>query len=153
MAYSPHNAIPPHILSAAVQRYVQTDEPIEAICADLGISAGSLHRERRARGLPARPRHDPPPPRWRSEAKPDRYAAEPQTPKQRAVWRAWRAEPNAGPSRWAELSGATPGYASRLVGHWEAMDEGRGRLEAELRPEPARCPHCGGALGEARRGG
>jgi uncharacterized protein with PIN domain len=45
---------------------------------------------------------------------------------------------------------------SRLVGHWEAMDEGRGRLEAvrrELRPEPARCPHCGGALGEARRGG
>jgi hypothetical protein len=84
---------------------------------------------------------------------PTGYAAEPQTAKQRAVWRAWRAEPNAGPSRWAELSGATPGYVSRLVGHWEAMDEGRGRLEAELRPEPARCPHCGAALGEARRGG
>jgi hypothetical protein len=150
MAYSPHNTIPPHILNAAVRRYVQTDEPVAAICADLGISAGALHRERRLRGLPARPRRDPPPPPRRPEPRADRYAFAPQTPKQRAVWHAWRAEPHAGPSRLAALSGATPGYVSRLVGHWEAMGEGRQLREAVRRA--ARCPHCGGELGEARHG-
>jgi hypothetical protein len=145
MAYSSHNTIPPHILDLAIRAYVQTVEPVRDICARFKISHATLQRERRARGISPRP------PDWRERptrkgARGDRFALEPQTPKQRAVWLAWQREPHAGPQRLAELSGATRGYVSRLVGHWRAVEEG-------WRPEPARCPHCGGALGEARRGG
>lgn len=148
MAYSPHNTIPPHILDGAVRAYAQTVEPVADICARFKISPPTLHRERRARGIPVRPQT------WRGrpkrrEGRKDRYAPAPQTPKQQAVWEAWRAEPSAGPARWAQVSGATPGYVSRLVGHWEAMSDGRARRLA-IR---ARCPHCGGELPqEARRG-
>jgi hypothetical protein len=143
MAHTPANIIPPHILNAAIRAYVETAEPVDDICGRLKISHATLQRERRARGIPPRrlaPRQ------LRQEPRPDRYALEPATEKQRAVWAVWRAHPNAPPSWLAERSGATTGYVSRLVGHWRAVEQG-------YQGEPARCPHCGGALGEvARRG-
>jgi hypothetical protein len=130
MAYTPANATPPHILNAAIRAYVQTAEPVDAICDRLGISHATLHRERRARGLPPRPRH-PLPPRPRV-LRVERYAAEPQTERQRRVWAAWQAAPEATTHQLAAVSGVSQSYASRLVGHWQAMERGRRRLEEVL---------------------
>lgn len=122
MAYSPHNTIPPHILDAAIRAYVQTAEPVSDICARLKISHATLHRERRARGLPLRSWRPPGRPR-RKEGRADVYALAPRTPKQQRVWDARQAEPHAPPTRLAQLSEASLPYVSRLVGHWQALEE------------------------------
>lgn len=130
MADAPANTTPPHILDAAIRAYVQTAEPVDAICARLGISKATLHRERRSRGLPPRPRY-PLPPRPRL-IRAERYAAEPNSERQRRVWAAWQANPDATTHQLAAVSGVSQSYASRLVGHWQAMERGRRRLEEVL---------------------
>lgn len=51
----------------------------------------------------------------------DHFAPEPATPLAKRVRRAVEAAPGAGPRAWAQASGASEGYVSRLVGHWRAL--------------------------------
>lgn len=56
-------------------------------------------------------------------ARPDRYADQPLTEKARRVWDAWQAAPDAGTMEIARRARVSPGYASRLIGHWRAQEQ------------------------------
>lgn len=100
----------------AIAAYV-AGEPIKTILLRFEISNDTLSRWCRAEGIPPRrPVH-------RKRVQRERYAAEPQTPLARRVRRVYEADPNAGTAVWAQQSGASEGYVSRLVGHWRAGEE------------------------------
>jgi hypothetical protein len=119
--YSAHNAIPEHVISAALRAYAETGEPIASICARLKISASTLNRERQERGIAIRPRMNAKGGRPRRAGRSDVYAVEPRTPTQQRVWAVLTRKPTATMDEVAAEVGCSKNYVSRLRLHWEAL--------------------------------
>jgi hypothetical protein len=132
----------PAALEAAIVRYQATDDLIRVICADAGISTSALYKTLQARNIPRR-----------GASARVRFVL----PDGRTVVGTSAVVAALGISHTAIYRAAVwdrDAFAWRIR---EPRPAGRPAQEAvrrELRPEPARCPHCGGALEtEARRGG
>lgn len=96
---------------------VAAGEPVTRVALRYGVAPATLRRwcyaesvypPRSPRGIT--PRHDV-------------YPREPRTERQRAVWGAWRASPDAPLAVLAHAAGVSEGYASRLIGQWKAGEE------------------------------
>ena len=96
---------------------VQRGEPVARVALRYGVAPATIRRWCHAAGV------YPPRQHRGITARPDVYPAVPRTPRQQAVYAAWRAEPGAPLAAIAHAAGVSQPYASRLIGQWRAQQQ------------------------------